>query len=119
MDFSGPGASLVDERFKMNTLRKAKKHLFINTGNIFKYILLLTSLKVTEMFKRKSVETIKETTTGRNIKFLDRTNGQEMTQPQFVKKIENGQYSGYHIRKINGIKTPVSNPDKSESNNLD
>ena len=71
------------------------------------------------MSKRKSVETIKETATGRNIKFLDKNNGKDMTRLQFVTKIENGQYEGYHIRKINGLKTPVSNPDKKINNNLD
>ena len=71
------------------------------------------------MSKKKSVETIKKTTTGRNIKFLDKNNGQEMTRLQFVKKIENDQYRGYHIRKINRLKTPVSNPDKKTNNNLD
>lgn len=74
---------------------------------------------VTKISKKKSVETVKETATGRNIKFLDKSSGQKMTRSQFVKKIENDQYRGYHIRKINGIKTPVSNPDKSENNNLD
>ncbi len=71
------------------------------------------------MSERKSVETLKETATGRNIKFIEKSNGQEITRSQFVKKIKNGQYQGYHIRKINRTKTPVLNPDKSESNNLD
>ena len=65
------------------------------------------------------METIKETATGRNIKFLDRNNGQKMTRSQFVNKIENGQYQDYHISRINGLKTPVSNPDKNTNNNLD
>jgi len=56
---------------------------------------------------------------GRNIKFLDRNNGQKMTRSQFVNKIENGQYQDYHIRRINGHKIPVSNPDKNTNNNLD
>jgi len=41
-----------------------------------------------------------------------------MTRSQFVTKIENNKYNDYHIRTINGIKTPCSNPDKSERNNL-
>ena len=41
-----------------------------------------------------------------------------MTRSQFVKEIEKGNYENYHIRVINDIKTPVSNPDKSENNNL-
>jgi hypothetical protein len=42
-----------------------------------------------------------------------------MTRPEFVRQIESGNYDNYHVRKINGVKTPVSNPDNSEKNNLD
>ena len=42
-----------------------------------------------------------------------------MTRAQFVKEIKADNYSGYHVRKVNGVNTPVSNPDSSESNNLD
>ncbi len=41
-----------------------------------------------------------------------------MTRPQFVRAIEAGNYPNYHIREIDGIKTPASNPDQSERNNL-
>lgn len=42
-----------------------------------------------------------------------------MTRAKFVNRIEHGQYEGaYHIRIINGIKTPCSNPDTSSKNNL-
>ncbi len=59
-----------------------------------------------------------ETSTGRNTKFLDTKTNETMTRAATVKKIENGEYSNYHIRKINGTKTPVSNPDKTKNNNL-
>lgn len=68
------------------------------------------------MFKRISV--IGENDTGRNGKFRDNINGREMTRSQFVKEIEDGRYENYHIRLINNIKTPTSNPDKSTNNNL-
>jgi hypothetical protein len=42
-----------------------------------------------------------------------------MTRAEFVKKIEQGLYPNYHVRKIDGVKTPASNPDNSEANNLD
>ena len=42
-----------------------------------------------------------------------------MTRAGFVKKIEQGNYPNYHVRKINGVKTPVSNPDGTSNNNLD
>ena len=42
-----------------------------------------------------------------------------MTRNQFVKEIEKGNYPDYHVREINKVKTPVSNPDKSKNTNLD
>ncbi len=41
-----------------------------------------------------------------------------MSRSQFVKEIESGNYDNYHVRVINGVKTPVSDPDHSERNNL-
>ncbi|MCK5050212.1 MAG: hypothetical protein KAS53_00635 [Candidatus Cloacimonetes bacterium] len=67
---------------------------------------------------RKRVSVTEETETGRNKKFHDNFNKRDMTDKQFVKEIKNGNYENYHIRKINGIETPVSNPDKSKNNNL-
>ena len=68
------------------------------------------------MYKRVSVTS--ENDSGRNVRFRDNVNGKEMTRSQFVKEIERGNYDNYHIRLINDIKTPVSNPDNSENNNL-
>ena len=65
------------------------------------------------------VKVTKESDSGRNQRFRDTRTGQEMTRAQFVKQIENDQYPKYHIRKINKIKTPVSNPDNTTNNNLD
>lgn len=67
----------------------------------------------------KSVIVTQESDSGRNNKFHDNKSGQDMTRPQFVKEIKQGNYPDYHIREINGLPTPVSNPDKKESNNLD
>ena len=66
----------------------------------------------------KNVRSITQNSTGRNINFKDVSSGAKMTRSQFVSKIENNKYSDYHIRTINGIKTPCSNLDKSERNNL-
>lgn len=66
----------------------------------------------------KRISVVMESDTGRNEKFKDNYNGKQMTRNQFVKEIEQGNYSNYHVRMINNIKTPVSNPDKSEKNNL-
>ncbi|MCL2722623.1 MAG: hypothetical protein FWD47_14935 [Treponema sp.] len=67
----------------------------------------------------KTVRVTKETDTGRNTSFQDIKTGNNMNLSQFIQKIENGKYQDdYHIRVINGVKTPCSNPDKSENNNL-
>ena len=66
----------------------------------------------------KKVDVIKESPSGRNEKFRDNKTGKEMTRSQFVKEIEKGMYPDFYEREINGIKTPVSKPDKDSSNNL-
>ena len=67
---------------------------------------------------RKRVKVTNENNSGRNQEFHDNYTGNDMTRKQFVEKIKNGEYQNYHIRKINGVDTPVSNPDNSENNNL-
>jgi uncharacterized protein DUF3892 len=68
---------------------------------------------------RKKISVTKESDTGRNTRFKDNYNGKSMTTKQFVNQIKSGNYENYHIRKINGVETPVSNPDKTKDNNLD
>lgn len=68
---------------------------------------------------RKRVSVIDESENGRNNKFRDNYNHKVMTRSQFVREIKRGNYDNYHIRNINGIETPVSNPDQSTNNNLD
>lgn len=68
---------------------------------------------------RKRVTVTKESNSGRNQKFHDNYSGDHMSRAQFVKNIEQGNYSNYHVREINGVKTPVSNPDATKNNNLD
>ena len=59
------------------------------------------------------VKVVKEDKKGRNQKFrLD------MTRSQFVKKIKKGEMPNYHIRVINGVETPCSNPNSKQSDNL-
>ena len=66
----------------------------------------------------KKVSVVKESSTGRNETFKDNSTGKTMTRTQFVKEIDKGNYSDYHVRKINGVKTPASNPDGKTGNNL-
>ena len=66
----------------------------------------------------KPVKVIKESDSGRNTKFQDINTGETMTRAQFVKEIKQGNYDDYHVRNINGLNTPVSNPDGKAKNNL-
>ena len=59
-----------------------------------------------------------ENDNGRNTHFHDNYPGANMTLNQFVREIERGNYDNYHVRTINGVKTPASNPDSSSRNNL-
>ncbi|BES69712.1 hypothetical protein RE428_07750 [Marinobacter nanhaiticus D15-8W] len=68
---------------------------------------------------RKRVTVRQESKTGRNERFHDNHTGADMTRGQFVKAIRNGDYPNYHVRNVNGIDTPVSNPDAKVNNNLD
>lgn len=67
----------------------------------------------------KSVKVTSESDSGRNQKFHDTKSGKDMTRTQFVQEIKKGNFDDYHVRVINGIPTPVSNPDNKEGNNLD
>lgn len=66
----------------------------------------------------KRITVTSETSTGRNQTFHDNYKNKDMSRQKFVKDIKKGDYPKYHVRTINGIETPVSNPDKSTSNNL-
>jgi len=66
----------------------------------------------------KRITVTNETDSGRNQRFRDNYTGDEMSRAEFVRRIEQGQYDNYHVREVNGVKTPVSNPDQSENNNL-
>jgi hypothetical protein len=68
---------------------------------------------------RKNIKVTSESDSGRNKQFFDPNNNRTMSRAQFANRIESGEYSGYHVRNMNGLRTPVSNPDHSERNNLD
>lgn len=67
----------------------------------------------------KRISVTRESDTGRNLGFHDNRTGVDMTRAQFVSAINQGKYENYHVREINNVKTPVSNPDGSRNNNLD
>ncbi len=66
----------------------------------------------------KRVSVTRESDSGRNQQFRDNRTGQQMSRPEFVRQIRQGNYDNYHVRNINGVPTPASNPDNSENNNL-
>ncbi len=75
-------------------------------------------MKERMMHMAKRVSVTRESSTGRNTNFHDNYTGADMTRAQFVRQINNGTYENYHVRNINGVSTPVSNPDSSRNNNL-
>ncbi|MDL2224662.1 hypothetical protein LJC20_00415 [Eubacteriales bacterium OttesenSCG-928-M02] len=60
----------------------------------------------------------RESDSGRNENFKDTQSNRYMTRQQFVAAINYGSYDDYHVRNINGVDTPVSNPDGNAKNNL-
>lgn len=70
-----------------------------------------------KMVTGKSITVVKEEQKGRNLTFKD-ADGYVMEREEFVSAIKQGLYPGYHIRKIKGIETPVSDPDSTSKNNL-
>ncbi|MGI6579911.1 MAG: DUF3892 domain-containing protein [Saccharofermentanales bacterium] len=70
------------------------------------------------MDDNRIVEVIHESESGRNERFKDTFTNRYMSREQFVTAINNGTYKNYHVRNINGIDTPASNPDGNETNNL-
>jgi len=70
------------------------------------------------MAKTPRVTVTSQSHTGRNQTFHDNQTGRNMNASQFVRSIELGRYDNYHVRVVNGVKTPVSNPDRSKNNNL-
>ena len=66
----------------------------------------------------KRITVIEERDSGRNELFRDNTTGRTMSRSKLVSKIKNGEYPKYLVRVVNGLETPVSNPDHTENNNL-
>ena len=58
----------------------------------------------------KRITVTQEDDSGRNQRFHDNFTTDDMTRSQFVREIERGNYPNYHVRELNGVETPVSNP---------
>jgi hypothetical protein len=66
----------------------------------------------------KTVRVTQESDSGRNQRFHEDRTGPNMSHSEFVQRTRQGEYPDYHVRIINGIPTPASNPDGAERNNL-
>lgn len=55
---------------------------------------------------------------GRNSHFFDFDKKEGLTRENFVAAIKDGKYPKYHIRNVDGIEYPASNPDDKSGNNL-
>lgn len=64
----------------------------------------------------KNIKVVSESNTGRNETF--KVGNGYMSRERLVQSINNGNHPDYHVRNINGVDTPVSNPDKNSNNNL-
>jgi hypothetical protein len=72
------------------------------------------------MTKKKTLKTIKETKTGRNIKTIDLKNLTEKQNKELIKKQKAGKLPGYKVVKRTGQKEFLQSiPDKKKKNNLD
>jgi len=71
------------------------------------------------MARRPRNVVTRESDPERNLEFQDTKTGHRMSRAAFVQRIEADHCRHHHVRKVNGLKTPVSNPDGSESNDLD
>jgi predicted membrane GTPase involved in stress response len=65
----------------------------------------------------KKITVTGESDTGRNVRFQVPGRG-EMPRQTLVQQIRAGEHEGYHVRVINGLATPVSNPNGRNSDNL-
>ncbi len=72
------------------------------------------------MVKKKTLKTIKETNTGRNIKSIDLKNLTEKQNQDLIKKAKAKKLPGYKVVKRKGQKEFLQSiPDSKKKNNLD
>ena len=66
----------------------------------------------------KPIVSISKSETGRNQTFYDIQKKVEFNREELVTQIQSGAYSGYTVKVIRGIKTPVSKRDGKITNNI-
>lgn len=67
---------------------------------------------------RKQISVVEQDENGRNETFKIHGTNEVVSREELAERIQNGEFDDYHVREINGVKTPVSNPDGKEGNNL-
>jgi len=70
------------------------------------------------LVKRSKYVTVTSVKGNSNMTFSDPVAGIIMNRNEFVQAIRDKLYRNYHIRRINNIEVPVSNPDGDGGNNL-
>ena len=106
---------------------KEKKELFkalhhaLNNGELIENLddsRKYTGQKGNTVSLSRPIIVLLENEKGRNDVFYDMFKNQIYSRDEFVEKIQAGEYPGYTVKMINGVKTPVSKPDGQDTNNL-
>ena len=67
---------------------------------------------------RAPIKVTKESPSGRNEQFQT-AGGRDLSRTVLVREIKQGHHPNHHVRVVNGVETPASNPDESQKNSLD
>jgi len=70
------------------------------------------------MPRKPRLSVTRETSSGRNQEFRDSRTGATMPSAEAFVASNAASTPGYHVRRIRGVKTPVSNPNGQSSDNL-
>ena len=90
--------------------------LKLSTANPRLWIVGIT-LEADLMTKSPKISVTAESTTGRNLRF-NTPIADNVSRQKLAQEIRAGVHEGYHVRVINGLATPVSNPNGSSKDNL-
>ena len=69
------------------------------------------------MAGKSKITVTSESDSGRNVRFNVAGQG-DVSRRTLVQQIRGGEHEDYHVRIINRLATPVSNPNGSEGDNL-
>ena len=109
----GKKAKSRQELLKMIHAALKKGELIVSPSDTRNY-----KAKASGKSAAKPVVVVFEENGGRNRVFFDTKKRAYMAQAEFIAQIQAGSYSGYTVKQIRGIATPVSKPDGRRTNNL-